>query len=239
MYQERFYRQWTEREDLHQLWVVVEESDLYIYTSKEIKREFAEEIVRKYRNQIKDYIKQEKEFQTSLSPLEALPSAPDIVKDMCRFSSFADTGPFSAVAGAVARYVGEDILKLSPEVIVENGGDLFLKIEKDRTVGVFFYKGKEKQIIRFKIDPSKTPLGISSSSSRIGHSLSFGNADLSCVVADNAILSDACATLLGNLVKKREDVKEAFKRIQVIEGVRAAIVVFEGEISLWGDLELA
>jgi len=238
MYQERFYRKWTETHNLHKLWIVVHESDLLLYTSEKINRESAENIVKGYRSQIEDYIQKHRDFYNSLSPVEPLPLAPPIIKDMCYFSSLTGIGPFSSVAGAIAQYVGEELLEYSKEVIVENGGDLFVKIQEVRIGGVFFYQGNKRQIIRFKIRPTTTTLGISSSSSTIGDSLSFGNVELACVVADNAILSDTCATLLGNLVKKRKDINPALSRIKSIEGVRAALIVFQNEVFLWGEWEL-
>ena len=34
----------------------------------------------------------------------------------------ANVGPMAAVAGAIAEYVGRELLDFSPEIIVENGG---------------------------------------------------------------------------------------------------------------------
>jgi len=49
---------------------------------------------------------------------------------MMKVSQVAGVGPMAAVAGALAEYVGQDLLKLTPNVIVENGGDIFLKIKR-------------------------------------------------------------------------------------------------------------
>lgn len=42
----------------------------------------------------------------------------------------ANVGPMAAVAGAMAEYVGRDLLKYSKEVIVENGGIFSLVVLK-------------------------------------------------------------------------------------------------------------
>ena len=42
----------------------------------------------------------------------------------------ADVGPMAAVAGAIAEYVGKDLLQYSRNVIVENGGDIFIESQQ-------------------------------------------------------------------------------------------------------------
>lgn len=49
----------------------------------------------------------------------------------------AGVGPMAAVAGAIAEAVGRDLLALSPVVMVENGGDIFLSGASSYTVGIF------------------------------------------------------------------------------------------------------
>jgi len=237
MYQERFYREWTKDTDLYKYWIVIKETDMLVCTSRKLSEEFIKEIVKKYRTQIEEYVKTYEEFQTSLSPVKIEEDAPPIIEELGKYSHRLGIGPFAGVAGAIAQFVGEELMKVSPEVIVENGGDLFLKLEKIRKVGVVFYEPGRENILRIKIKPQNTPLGISSSSSKIGHSLSLGNVDLSCILARNSILSDMCATLLGNIIKTKKDVPSAFKFIKKIEGVKGALVIVEGEISVWGDVE--
>ena len=41
------------------------------------------------------------------------------------------------MAGSIAERVGRELLKLSPEVLVENGGDIYLKNLKKRRVGIY------------------------------------------------------------------------------------------------------
>ncbi len=238
MYKERFYRDWLKKEDLYKVWVAIEESDILVATSKKIDEKLIHIKVEELRGQIKNYIKRDRRFLTSLVPIECFEDAPPIVKDMCSRAKLCEVGPFAGVAGAIAQYLGRDLLRYSPEVIIENGGDLFLKITRERKVGIVFFRAGAEQILRAKIAPQNTPLGISSSSSKVGHSLSLGNVDLACVFAEDSILSDICATLFGNSVKKKKDIPQAFRRLKSIPGVRAGILVFEGDVSLWGDLEI-
>lgn len=46
----------------------------------------------------------------------------------------------ASVAGAIAEFVSSELLVFSPEIIVENGGDIYLKSSEKRIVGI--YAGK-------------------------------------------------------------------------------------------------
>ncbi|MFA5389675.1 MAG: UPF0280 family protein, partial [Candidatus Omnitrophota bacterium] len=130
-YQKRFYRELTKGTGLIGQEVIVKETDLSILAEKDIK-DIAEEIVGKYRQEIEKYIKQRPEFATSLEPISMDLSAPDIIKEMIRASEAAGVGPMAAVAGAIAEFVGKELLKYSGQLIIENGGDIFIKTDKER-----------------------------------------------------------------------------------------------------------
>ena len=126
-YQPRTYRYWIESKDLAAFTVKEKETDLYIRASSNLQRK-ARRIVSKYREQLEQYIRQNPDFQTSLKPLPIPENAPRIVKEMILAGQKANVGPMAAVAGALAEFVGKDLLEFSPEVIIENGGDIFLKV---------------------------------------------------------------------------------------------------------------
>ena len=48
---------------------------------------------------------------------------------MIKASLAANVGPMASVAGAISEYVANDLLKMSQNVIVENGGDIYLKTQ--------------------------------------------------------------------------------------------------------------
>jgi len=72
-----------------------------------------------------------------LVPLEPEPSAPEVVRLMCWAGKNAGVGPFAAVAGAVAELVGLGLLGHTEEVVVENGGDIFMQVKRKRVVAVY------------------------------------------------------------------------------------------------------
>ncbi|MEW6040613.1 MAG: UPF0280 family protein, partial [Elusimicrobiota bacterium] len=175
-YTERFYRQWSKDTDLVSYTVSVKESDLFIRAEKDL-TEKTLKLVKKYRSDIESFIAKNPLFLTSLSPLKIRNGAPPIVKEMAAATEKASVGPMASVAGAISEFVGRDLLKFSKEVIVENGGDIFIKTNKTRKIGIFAGNSPLTGKIAIEILPQKTPLGICTSAGTVGHSLSFGRAD--------------------------------------------------------------
>ena len=152
----------------------------------------------KLRNMIKNFIRRNPEFLTSLEPLNIY-EGPLIVKKMLRSGLIANTGPMAAVAGAVAQFSMNYLLnKDSKYVIVDNGGDISLKTNKDVVIGLYAGSSSLSGKIGFKISSRKTPMGICTSSGTVGHSISFGRADSVTVFADEASVADALATSIAN-----------------------------------------
>lgn len=218
---------------------VVEETDIYFLAQKDLS-EFAIEFIKKYRNCIESYILSHPDFLTSLSPLPQSNSdescLPEIIKQMLHFSRVAGVGPMAGVAGAIAEFVGKEILNYSDEVIVENGGDVFLSVKSEKIVQLMTPANIPP--IRFRIQPEKTPLGICTSSGTVGHSKSFGLADSVTVVSKSTILADCAATAICNLVNSPEDIKIGIEHSKEIKGVDGIIIVCGGKIGFFGDIEV-
>jgi len=241
MYEERFYRDFVKSK--FSLEVSYKESDLFISSDKELDKEFVYNVLRRYYIEIEDYIRKNPVFLTSLSFLSFDENAPQIVKDMLVVSKETNIGPFSSVAGAIAKYVGRDLLNYTDELIIENGGDIFLKINEDKKVGVylgerFSYQLKDNFLI-LKIKKRDQPFGIASSSAYIGESLNFGKADLLTVIAKDSIIADGFATALSNLIKEKKDIEKVVSIAKKNSNIYALIIAFESKIYLWGEIEIA
>src|SRR5512139_2688293 len=135
-YETRFYRDWSKDKDLISFTVTVKESDLYVRATRNLSRK-ALRVLLKHRASLEEYIERQPEFLTSLEPLAIGPDAPQIVRTMGEAAVKAGVGPMAAVAGAIAEHVGKELLPFSREVIVENGGDIFLKTQKTRSIGIY------------------------------------------------------------------------------------------------------
>jgi uncharacterized protein len=237
MYQPRTYRSWVKTRDLITFNVMVEETDCYISATSNLQSKAYKSIL-KYRAMLKKYIASHPLFLTTLEPVPVEEDAPLIVKAMAEAGANASVGPMAAVAGAIAHFVGEDLSRFSPEIIIENGGDIYLKSVKDRLIGIYAGKSPLSGKLGLEIAGKDTPLGISTSSGTVGHSLSFGKADAVVVLADTAILSDAAATAVGNLILQASDIPAGIERTRGIPGTRGIVIIKDEEMGMWGDIKL-
>ncbi|MCX5895898.1 MAG: UPF0280 family protein [Proteobacteria bacterium] len=236
-YQERTYRKSVRTEGLVTFTVVVKETDVFISASRNLAHE-AKIAVLEARFKIEEYIQKHPDFLWRLTPLPVDDFAPEVVKNMLRASSRAGVGPMAAVAGAVAEFTGIELLKHCDEVMVENGGDIFFKVNRDITVSIFAGASPLSGRIGIKLGPTPAPFGICTSSRTVGPSLSLGNADAVTVISSSAALADAAATAIGNLVKNDSDIQYAIDNGQKISGVDGMLIIKGNQLGVWGNINL-
>ena len=237
MYEKRTYRNLVKTDDLVKFEVIVKETDLLVRAESDLSKEARESVLR-YRHQLETYITKNPGFQQSLVPFADDAYAPEIVRQMIQTSQRAGVGPMATVAGAMADLVSRDLLKLSREVIVENGGDIYLASSKERTIGIYAGDSPLSLKIGIVISPEETPLGVCTSSGTVGPSLSFGKANAVCILSKSAALADAAATAVGNVVKEKKDISSGLGRARGIEGVLGTLIVVEEKMGVWGKIKL-
>ena len=236
-YRERRYRQQIHHERLVSFKVAIQETDLMILAESDLTA-LTEEIIYRVRGPLEGYIVSHPEFLRSLTPLPYDELAPPVVKEMLAAAQMCGAGPMAAVAGAIAEQVGIALLRESGEVVVENGGDCFVKVDAPVQISIFAGRSKLSNTLALKIYPEQTPLGVCTSSGTVGHSLSFGFADAVTVTSASAALADAAATMTCNQVKSERDIRKAIAYVQQIEGVSGVIVIVGEQIGAWGEIEL-
>lgn len=236
-YEERTYREWVKYDDLITVKIVEDETDLLVSGTTDL-TEPARKSVYKYRKHLKDYIAGDQEFFVTLEPMMVGQDAPEIVKDMAKAGCLAGVGPMAAVAGAIDEFVAKDLIPLSEQLIIENGGDIFIKSSTERFVGIYAGKSPFTGKIALRIDPEKTPIGVCTSSGTVGHSLSLGKADAVIILSRWTALADAVATATGNIVKTEDDVQKAVNFARSIEGVEGAVVILGSKIGIWGNVNI-
>ncbi len=250
---DRFYRRLPEYPEEQSIQVVMEESDLWIRAPRllpaEDLRVIALEELRAVRGLLTLWITKFPVFRDSLVPLEIPAQTPPLLEQMYKAGRFASVGPFAAVAGTVAEAVARAIHKelkargLPQNVLVENGGDMFLFSEKERVIALL--AEPEKQIhppdmpntpnmpdlpdaslatqgkkttlfppLALTLPPEAFPCALAASSATIGHSLSFGKADLVVARSQSGALADACATSLANALQSAEDLAPFFGHLE-------------------------
>jgi hypothetical protein len=220
----------------------VRETDLYIsvdeagYTRS--LPEMALDLIRCYRDELERYIDRYPAFLCALRPLPALSHAPVIVRMMSGAADRAGVGPMAAVAGAIAELVGRGLLRTVREVIVENGGDIFMKTIQPRRVGIFAGQSPLSDRVGLLMRPDDRGCSICTSSGTVGPSLSFGQADAAVVVSRHAALADAVATAMGNRVKDETGLTAALQFACGIRGVQGAVVILGDKLGANGKIEL-
>jgi len=237
VYQERAYRNYVKATNLIKFEIIEKETDLLILAEKNLYDKSLAYVL-KYRAEIERYLKANPQFEKSFSPCRAKYDAPAIIKEMANAARKAKVGPMAAIAGTMAEFVGKDLLEFTDEIIVENGGDLFLKINQPRKVGVFAGNSPFSEKIALEIEPREKPFSVCTSSGTVGHSFSFGKADAVIVIAKSAALADAAATAIGNDVKEISDIDHALKHAKKIRGLDGVLIIKDDQMGALGKIKL-
>jgi ApbE superfamily uncharacterized protein (UPF0280 family) len=236
-YQERSYRNLLKDQGLVSFQVTVKETDLYIKATRDL-REVARRSVMGHRYKIEQYIFHHPEFLRSLVPLPSDEFAPPIVRDMIRAAQWAAVGPMASIAGAMAEFVGRDLLGESAEVIVENGGDIFIRASRELKVGIFAGSSPLSFRVGLRVPAANHGWGVCTSSGTVGPSLSFGQADAVCILSPSASLADAAATSIGNVIGSPADLSKGLERAKTIEGLAGVVIIIGEKLGAWGEVEL-
>ena len=222
-------------------YVSVKETDLHILAAREIERQ-ALDLVYQFRNQLENYIAARPEFLTALVPIDKDLLAPPIVKQMLEAASSADVGPMAAVAGAIAEFVGFGLLDQGiDEIIIENGGDIFIKRNKECITSIFTGQSPLNQKLGIKIAKADMPIGVCTSSGTVGHSLSLGQADSVTVLAASTPLADAAATRIGNEVSSKaagSAIEHALDIGRNISGLSGVVIIQGEKVGAWCEINL-
>ncbi|WP_300160410.1 UPF0280 family protein [Solidesulfovibrio sp.] len=218
--------------------VVVEQTDLFILAERDLGREIAA-FVSGVRRELSTYVLLHPDFRESLSPVAVRDDAPAVARDMAEAAARFGVGPFAAVAGAFAQAVADAFADASPNIVVENGGDIFLRSTRERTVALLA-RPVEGARLALAFTPERLPAAVCASSATVGHSLSLGEADMVTVAADRGAVADAAATALGNMLRARADLEAMLAAAQAMEGrgVRGVFAQIGDLVGVAGDVEL-
>ncbi|MCP4114106.1 MAG: UPF0280 family protein [Desulfobacteraceae bacterium] len=237
MFQNRTYRSLSKRKGLVAFTATVKETDLHIQARSNL-TDTAVRAALRARDMIESYGRTDPAFLTSLAPVNAKFPVPDIAMSMIEAGKLANVGPMAAVAGAVAEFTGRKLLEDSNEVIVENGGDIFMKLDSDAVFGIYAGDSVLSMKTGVRLQNQGSPVALCTSSGTLGHSKSFGRADAATVVSRSCALADATATALGNLVNTEADIEAAVEQGAAIPGILGIIIIKGKSLGAWGDLEL-
>ena len=216
--------------------------ETHIRLKSDLKNNYLKQYVFALRSDLKNYITRNRDFLISIEPLKLNDeNLPPIVKTMHESSIKADVGPMACVAGTISelslKYLIERGSKCS---IVENGGDI--AIINDRTVlcGIYSNNDVLGNEIAFEIKPRKKPLGICTSSGKIGHSISFGTSDSVTVISKSPSIADGLATRIANDVNGETSEIKVANALETSENFRqhfeGAIIISQDNVGTIGRL---
>lgn len=235
-YKERSYRSLINKDNLISYNIKISESDLFISSDTNL-AVLAEKSLIQHRYSLETYIRNHPEFQTSLLSLPEDHFALPIVRCMLSKSKICGVGPMASVAGAIAEFVGYDLLDATEDLIIENGGDIFLRSKNKLNVAIYAGESTLSYKLNLIVKPEDTPLGICTSSATVGPSLSFGKADAVCVISTSATLADAAATAIANRVNSKENIKFALDYGIKIPGVKGIVIICGNDMGAIGEVE--
>jgi ApbE superfamily uncharacterized protein (UPF0280 family) len=233
---ERDYREFT-APDLLKYRVCVGESDLMILASQDWRAEILKQL-KSYRRQLKQYLVEHPVFGQTLIPWPADQAAPEIVQWMIRVAVQAGVGPMAAVAGAIAGMIGQTLPSENSNLIIENGGDIYLRSTTARVIAIYAGQSVFSHKLGLLIPPANEGIGVCTSAGTVGPSLSFGKADAVVIIAPDVALADAVATATANLVKTVADFPAAIAFAQRMAGVSGILIIKADKMTAWGQIEL-
>jgi ApbE superfamily uncharacterized protein (UPF0280 family) len=236
-YEERIYRNYVKAESLIKFEVIEKETDLLVLAESNLYDKTMAAVL-KYRTDLEKYIQSDPTFFKTLAPHHVRYNAPPIVREMAAVTRKVHVGPMAAVAGAIAEYVGKELLPFSGELIVENGGDIFLNTKQTRKVGVYAGSSPFSEKIALEVGPCEKPFSVCASSGTVGHSFSFGKADAVVVIANSALLADAAATAIGNEVKEVKEIDRGLKVAQKIRGLKGVLIIKDDHLGAIGQVKI-
>ncbi len=213
-------------------------SDILISCDKEDITDKIRSPLKEVYSELDNFIKQNPVFLKSLSPIAPESFYPETISKMCRISVKFNVGPMAAVAGAVNDFLAKNLLKHCSSLIIENGGDLFVKSARDVTVNLYLKNSYFKNSISIKVKGEYTPCGICSSSGTFGHSYSMGRCDLATVIASSSLAADAAATSAANSVKNQDDIQPAIDYFRAFDDISGILLIKDKKIGMWGRFQL-
>ena len=200
----------------------------------------AKDAIRSCRSDLEKFIRKDLFFAVTLDQYRsAHPDVPPIAGRMIDAANTLGIGPMSAVAGTIASMAVEAMIDAGATyAIVDNGGDIALINDETVIVGIYAGESGTDVSIGLEIEPRDSILGICTSSGRIGHSISFGDADAVTVLSGNVSLADAAATAVGNAVNGAASIKEAFSIVSGLESITGGLIIIDEQIGIYGSVPI-
>ena len=193
------------------------------------------------RNELENYLLKDQDFLLALEPIKRDGNLPLIVKTMVESSNIADVGPMACVAGTISEMsLDYLIVNDSRYSMIENGGDIAMINDEEVLCGIYSNNEVLGNDIAFKIKSRKRPLGICTSSGKIGHSISFGTSDSVTVISKSASIADGLATRIANEINGESSEDKVSNGLECGEDYKeffeGALIISDNHVGTIGKL---
>lgn len=212
-------------------------TDLFITSDRDILKELKSPVLSFYK-EIEKIISGDPIFERSLVPVEIKNHYSPFIKKMCYAAGIFGVGPMATVAGAICDRIAESIAHSCRFLMIENGGDIFIKSASGVKVGLYSSSSYFLDRLNVEFDAEQTPCGICSSSGSMGHSLSLGSSDLVTIMSDSTIQADAAATAVANFIKEQDDIEKAISQYKKNKEIKGMVIIKGDRIGIWGAIQL-
>ena len=232
-----YYRNFIKNRGNYTWHVCYKYSDIFISSDIDIRNKIEKPLKNIYQ-QLEYCAVKDPVFLKSLYPVDIKSYYPDAIKKLCRLSAKFNVGPMAAVAGIVNDFLSQSLSGCCSNLIIENGGDIFLKTTRDLNVGIYIKNPYFKDRLSLKINPSDTPCSVCASSGTFGHSFSMGSCDLAVIISKSAVSADAAATAAANSVRNEADIEKSIEYFKEFSSVQGIMLIKNKKIGLWGKVQL-
>lgn len=193
------------------------------------------------RNELENYLLKDQDFLLALEPIKRDGNLPLIVKTMVESSNITDVGPMACVAGTISEMSLDYLIANDSRYsIIENGGDIAMINDEEVLCGIYSNNEVLGNDIAFKIKSRKGPLGICTSSGKIGHSISFGTSDSVTVISKSASIADGLATRIANEINGESSEDKVSNGLECGEDYKeffeGALIISDNHVGTIGKL---
>lgn len=224
--------------ELFSLHLVFKQTDIWLKTEGKPDRQQAEMFLKRAYEDIEGYIACDRVFLHALHPVRVSETAPDIIREMSRYSEEADVGPMAGVAGAIAEYIGRRISLNHRLIFCNNGGDIYYRSPKEESFSLSAPGSPFDNKIRICVPSSTEGKGLCTSSGTFGHSINMGRAYAVSILAKSACLADVWATAVSNRIRSHLDLEHILEWCAEKECIEGVVILVDDYLAAWGDIRL-
>jgi len=207
-------------------------------------RAFTSEHIRALRRELLAFAEAYPEFLTAHEPPAAERYPTELPKGAERLllaGRRGGTGPMAGVAGLFAEYIGLALIEEfgCREIVVENGGDLFISAARPLTFSIYAGDSPLSEAVLITIPETASPLGVCTSSGTVGHSFSYGRADAVMIACADTVLADVYATAFANRITSPQDLSPVSEELKSRKEILSAVLIAEDKAALYGNFPVS